>query len=276
MKNKFHYFIALAFTIFLLSGCGGPNTSGPTLAIPTAVLTDTPALVMATATLNPTEVPPTPIPAPTSTTVPPTSGAVRIDFAAGTTSGSVEGELQPGQTQDFLVRASAQQPLMVSTDAFNHDITFSVKGVTDGITLLDASQKLSSWETMLAVTQDYLVQVIGGTSTEKFTLNVITPARITFASGAVSAKETGSTPGGRIVSFVLRASANQNMNITLDAPNLSELLSVYGYQDGQPYLRSAVGLQTFSMKLPSTEDYIIQVVPNAGQDANYTLNITVK
>ena len=283
--NKLPYLISLAACLLLLTACAGP----PTLAIPTLAQTDTPVPtpVMVTATLvpttpapptavPPTAVPPTPTFPPTSTQVPVTSAAVRIKFAAGATSGSVEGELQPGQTQDFLVGASAQQPLLVSTGSLNNDVTFSIKGQTDGKTLSDVSQKLTSWQTMLTVTQDYLIHVSAGASTEKFTLNVITPARITFAPGAVSAKETGTTPGGLIVSYILRASANQTMDITLDASNLSALLSVYGFQDGQPYLRSVVGSQKFNMKLPATQDYVIQVVPNAGQVASYTLNITVK
>jgi hypothetical protein len=165
---------------------------------------------------------------------------------------------------------------MVSTGSYNNDVTFSVTGAKNGQVLLDGSQKLTSWQTMLTETQDYLIRVYAGASAENFTLNVITPARITFAPGAVSATEVGTTPGGLVVSYILRASINQQMDITLDAPNMSALLSVYGYQDGQPYLRSAAGSQTFSMKLPATQDYVIQVVPNAGQVANYSLNITVK
>lgn len=270
----------LAMFVAVLAGCASPGTPAPPTSEPTNTPTALPATATATivppTTVAPTAAPPTPTFVPTPTIIPVTSGPVRIDFAAGTTSTDVVGELQPGQTQDFVVGASAQQPLMVSTSSFHNDVTFSVKGLTDGKTLLDASQKLSSWQTMLTVTQDYLIRVSAGASTEKFTLNVILPARITFAAGAVSVKETGKTVGGRVVSYILRASANQTMNITLDAPNTSALLSVYGFQDGQPYLRSAAGSQTFNMKLPATEDYVIQVVPNAGQIADYSLDITIK
>jgi hypothetical protein len=43
------------------------------------------------------------------------------------------------------------------------------------------------------------------------------------------------------------------------------VLSFYGCQDGQPYLRYVVEQNTFSMVLPATEDYIIQVVPRGGE-----------
>ena len=268
--------------ILVLAGCAAPGTAAPTPVVPTLKPINTPTALPATATaVSPTAVPPTTVPptstfVPTPTVIPVTSGTVRIDFAAGTTSTDVVGELQPGQMQDFVVGAMSQQPLMVSTNSFHNDVTFSVKGLKDGKILLAASEKLSSWQTMLTVTQDYMIRVIAGATTEKFTLNVNLPARISFAAGAISVKETGKTVGGRVVSYILRADANQTMNIALDALNTSALLSVYGFQDGQPYLRSAVGSQTFNMKLPATEDYVIQVVPNAGQEANYSLNITIK
>jgi len=276
-KNaKFKILTVLTLTTLTVLGCGALSTPVPTLAFPTSAPTDTPIIVPTATTVPPTPEPPTAIPptsVPALTSIP---GAVRINFAAGATAGVVTGELQPEEVQNFLVGASAGQPLIVSTGSYNNDVTFSVTGAKDGKTLLDASQKLTSWQTMLIETQDYLIRVYAGASAENFTLNVITPARINFAPGAVSATETGTTPGGLVVSYILRASANQQMDITLEAPNMSALLSVYGYQDGQPYLRSAAGSQTFSMKLPATQDYVIQVVPNAGQVANYSMNITVK
>jgi hypothetical protein len=278
--TKFKTLTVLTVTALTVIGCSALSTPVPTLAVPTSAPTDTPVIVpTATAippTVSPTPEPPTAVP-PTAAPAPtPIPGAVRINFAKGATAGVVSGELQPGEVQNFLVGASAGQPLMVSTGSYNNDVTFSVTGVKDGKTLLSASQKLTSWQTMLTETQDYLIRVYAGASTENFTLNVITPARINFAPGADSVTETGTTPGGLVVSYILRASANQQMDITLDAPNMSALLSVYGYQDGQPYLRSAIGSQTFNMKLPATQDYVIQVVPNAGQVVNYSLNITVK
>ena len=279
--TKFKMLIVLTLTIVIVLACGVLSVPVPTPAFPTSAPTDTPMIVPTATAVPPTSEPPTAVP---PTVIPPTSvpaptsipGAVRIDFATGATAGVVTGVLQPGEVQNFLVGASAGQPLMVSTGSYNNDVTFSVTGAKNGQILLDASQKLASWQTMLTETQDYLIRVYAGASTENFTLNVITPARITFDPGAVSATETGTTPGGLVVSYILRASVNQQMDISLDAPNTSALLSVYGYQDGQPYLRSVVGSQTFSMKLPATQDYVIQVVPNAGQVANYSLNITVK
>lgn len=276
-----------------LSSCNLPGNLSPTpipeLPFPTAEATSAPILLTPTEmTLPPTANAPTASP-PTAeppTAVPPTSappeptaipGAIRINFATGATAGVIEKEIQPGQVLNYLVGASAGQPLMISVNTPNHDVIFSVKGLKDGISLLDASMNLYSWQTMLAVTQDYLIQLKSlGTSTENFSLNVITPARINFEPNAISAIRQGSTPGGWNVSYVLRASANQTMDLTLDAPAGNAVLSMYGYQDGQPYLRYVVEQTSFSMVLPATQDYIIQVVPRAGENANYKLTVTVR
>jgi hypothetical protein len=51
---------------------------------------------------------------------------------------------------------------------------------------------------------------------------------------------------------------------------------MYGYQDGQPYLRYVVEQTAFDMTLPATQDYIIQVVPRAGAVADYDLTVEIK
>lgn len=236
--------------------------ASPTVSIPA---TNTPALATVTSA-----------PVPTHTSAPAANNAVRVKFATGATSGIQDGQLQAGQAQSFLVGAAAGQPLMVSVNSLNNDVTFSVTGVKDGSVLLSAAQKLSSWQTMLTATQDYLIQVYAGASTENFTLSVITPARISFDPGAVSAKLSGSTPGGLNVAYVLRASVGQKMKLDLSTLDSNAVLSMYGYQDGQPYLRYVVEQTDFEFTLPATQDYIIQVVPRAGGVANYILTVEIK
>jgi hypothetical protein len=236
--------------------------ASPTIAIPA---TDTPALATVTSAS-----------APTNTSAPSGSNGTRINFATGATSGLQEGRLGAGQSQRFLVGAAAGQPMLVSVDSLNNDVTFSVTGAQDGKVLLSAAEKTSSWQTMLTKTQDYLIEVYAGASTENFTLNVITPARIQFEPGAVSAKLTGSTPGGLNVAYVLRANAGQKMKLTLSAPKGNAVLSMYGYQDGQPYLRYVVEQTNFEFTLPATQDYIIQVVPRGGEVADYTLTVEIR
>ena len=256
-----------------------PATLSPALPAPTIAAPPTaqPPTAIPPTAVPPTSIPPSALP-PTAVPALPASipGAIRISFEAGATEGIYEGQIQPGQVINFVVGASQGQPLMVTTDCLNHDVSFAVLGLKNGEVLLDSSLKLSSWQAILGATQDYLIQVIGGTSTENFSLNITTPARINFDPGAVSALRQGSTPGGFAVSYILRASLNQQMDIILNAPNGNAVLSIYGYQDGQPYMRSVVESTVFSLKLPATQDYMIQVVPMAGQVAPYSMIVTVK
>jgi hypothetical protein len=306
MKNMFrmlfkHKIIlaTLLITALLGTSCNIPRAqSGPTqvpqLVFPTFPPTVTPEILTATAgaaeaatNVPPSTALPTVIEAPTmtpgtapqpqtgpaATSIP---GGTRISFAPGATAYVAQGTLQPGTPQNFVVRAMQGQPLIVSVESANQDATFSVVGREDGKTLLDVARNLSSWQTILTSTQDYLITIYPGADAENFTLNVIIPARITFQAGTNSANLQGSTPSGLIVSYVLRASAGQQMDINLNSPDGNAVLGVYGYQDGQPYLRSATESTTFSMKLPTTEDYIIQVAPRAGQVASYSMKVTVK
>jgi len=279
--------VILALTAVLMLAC---SVSEVTPTIPPGLISTSVAMTLqaqvpqASPTSQPTAIPPTSTTAPataTATSAPaPTATSqltgVRVDFATGATAGIATGKIAPGGVQNFLVGAAASQPLILSVDSLNHDVTFSVTGRRDGAVLLPASQKLASWQSILATTQDYVVQVHGGASTEDFTLNVIIPARITFDPGAISAQRSGATAGGFIVSYILRATAGQKMKLQLVVPGGNAVLAMYGYQDGQPYLRYVVESTTFDMVLPATEDYIIQIYPRAGEVANYTLNIQVK
>ena len=48
----------------------------------------------------------------------------------------------------------------------------------------------------------------------------------------------------------------------------------YTYTAAHPH--AVTGATTFSFKLPMTEDYIIDIVPNGSMIVNYTLIVTVK
>ena len=304
MKNIFNFTTHQRsfVTIFTLStlvmcACGSiTSTKVPELVFPTTISSPVPQMVTATSVNQapptvalPTKITP-PVPLNTATSIAPTIPApttapaatpivpkpIRINFETGATTGVVENIIQPGEVQNYLVGASQTQPLMVSADSLNHDVTFAILGLSNGKTLLDQADKKSSWRTLLTVSQDYLIQVHGGMSKEKYSLNVTTPARVNFEPGAISASRKGSTPGGYNVAYVLRANANQQMDLSLTASPGIAVLSVYGYQDGTPYLRYVVEQTTFSLKLPGTQDYIIQVVPQAGVDTNYSITFTIK
>lgn len=162
--------------------------------------------------------------------------------------------------------------MIAMVDSPDHDVTMSIKTV-GGTSLLNGGQNLNM---LLPVTEDYYITVFGGASTENFTLNVQIPARIKFALGKTSAILSGKTNGGYVVSYVLFASQNQKMDVNLNGVGSNAALAIYGFSDGQPYLRYVTEQTSFGMKLPSTQDYIIQVFPRAGMTVNYTLVVSVQ
>jgi hypothetical protein len=54
-------------------------------------------------------------------------------------------------------------------------------------------------------------------------------------------------------------------------------LTIYGLTDGSPYARAQNGITDFSMTLPSTQDYIIHVVPHTSSGlVNYKLTVKIQ
>ncbi len=269
-RSLLHLIFPAAIVASLLAGCNLPGQAAPTATFVFPTLTQAPTLGLPT----PTSIPPSPTAsAPTAT---PRPAPIRIDFAAGATAGVKQGTLQAGEIREFVLNALQTQPMIVNLDSPGHDLVLGITGQGSGNVLLDAGKKWNSWEGILPSTQDYLIAVSGGASAEAFTLTVDIPSRIKFNPGATSAQVSGSTPGGLIVSYVIYALANQNMSVDLNVPADRAALTIYGFEDGQPYLRSMMNTTSWSGTLTVAEDYILQIVPNSGQVVNYSMTVTVK
>lgn len=267
---------ALLAIFAAITACAGSNSTIPSPSpndVATVVAATMQALQPPQAT--PTLPPPTIAPTATFPLLPPTPvlpTATRINFASGATAGNVSGTIQPGQTIYYVLNAAQGQPMIAMVDSYNHDVTMSIK-TAGGTSLLNYGQNLNI---LLPVSEDYYFAIIGGASSENFSLSVETPARINFASGKNKATLSGTTTADNVVSYVLYAQQNQHMEVDLNGVGQDAALTVWGFSDGQPYIRSVTGATTFSFKLPMTEDYIIDIVPNGSMVVNYTLIVTVK
>ncbi len=271
--------IALLAIFVAIAACTGSNSAIPTTSphdVATVVAATMEAIqAQATPTSLPPTVSPTPAASPTISFLAPTPvlpAATRINFLADATSGVVTGTIQPGQSLYYVLNAAQGQPMITEVDLPNHDVTMTIK-TAGGTALLTAGQTLN---TTLPVTEDYYFIIQGGASSENFTLTIETPARISFAPGKDNAALTGKTAGGYVISYVLFAQKDQYMDVYLNGVGKNAALTVYGFGDGQPYIRSVSGATTFSMKLPTTQDYIIDIVPTAGMEVNYTLVVYIK
>jgi len=279
--------VMIALGMFAVA-CGSANE--------TSVPGEVEKIVAETMQALPTEIPPTltpfptatllTLPSPSPTSIPPTAtslpaptailpGATRINFAPGATYGIAQGTIPAGGTMNYVLKAQAGQPMLASVGSPNNDVTMTIIA-QNGVTLLPASQKWSNWQGTLPDTQDYYFQIIGGSETQNFTLWVSIPSRIQFSPGAVSATVSGATVNGYIASYVVSAQGGQTMDIQLYPDPNAAALTVWGFSDGQPYMRAQMGSTTFNMQLPSTQDYIIDVVPQGGQEVEFTMSVEIK
>jgi len=170
--------------------------------------------------------------------------------------------------------AGKSQPVLISVDSMNQNFTFSLIG-KDGAVLVPDAQHLTSWQGSLPSAQDYYLKINAGAGGGTFTLGLTIVSRIQFSAGATSATLTGATVNGYPVTYVAHASGGQTMKINLSVPVGTAALTIWGFNNGQPYQRAVSEFTTFNLVLPSTQDYIIVVVPQAGTVVNYSMVVDI-
>lgn len=270
---------AILLTLLSLTACSLPSSAAPTPDVLATSLSGT-LQAMASATGQaPTETQPpaTATQAPPTATNPPatnTAESNRISFAAGATQGVVSGHVNANQTLTYLARAAQNQVLIAMLSTPSGNAVLEIVGA-DGNKLLDASRGWTSFRTVLPKTQDYSFRVIGGSSAQDFTLSVIFAVPVRFASGADSATYEGETAGGYAVTYTVYANRNQDLHAKVNTDPDDAALTIWGFNDGTPYARAQNGVTNFSLDLPETQYYIIEVVPQGGRVIEYELEIEV-
>jgi hypothetical protein len=265
--------MSFVLLLVMLVSCNLPSQVAPATA--------------ATVPLPPTFTPPaqqsspTPLPAtlaPTgavSPTASPTATplARNIIFATGTTAAVETGAIQPNQVQTYTLGARQNQPMILIVNSPNNDVTL---GVTepDGTVLLDPARKYTNWQWLLPKTEQYTIQVYGGATSEDYTLTTKVAQIVNFPSGSSSITLSGSTPKGYVVSYAVSCKANQVMTVSLNVPATTAYLDVFGLATG-PLLSSSGKATSWAGTLPSSQDYVVEVIPAGGQVVNYTLTVSV-
>lgn len=222
---------------------------------------------------------------PTPTPVPGPAPTERINFAPGTISATVNGTVTDPIHRKYLVRAQAGQTLKVVLTSVQPTTSFSVVGVSGGQTLKGLGDGGNSWSGVLPQTQDYLIEIVTlEYSSTAYTLYVevppatspvVTPQRINFAPGAISATVSGSTSAIAPARYVLRANGGQQMNVTLAADNTSAYITVIGPSSGNVAAAGGI-IQNWAGMLPTTGDYIIEVLNPGTGLANFNLTVTIQ
>jgi hypothetical protein len=201
------------------------------------------------------------------------AAATNIVFTPGTTAGVVQGSVQPGQVLTYTLAAEQYQPMILNLESLNYDVTLGVFE-PNGNVLVSSGKKWTHWQWLLPQTGLYTIQVIGGATTEDFTLTAKIPQRINFVPGTGSVTLYGTTVNGYVYSYVLKCNGNQSMTVSLDVPASKAYLDVFGLATGL-LLNQTEKATSWTGVLPQYQDYIIEVIPRNGQLTSYTLTVSV-
>jgi hypothetical protein len=196
-----------------------------------------------------------------------------ITFTPGTTAAVEQGTVQPGQVVTYTLSAGQTQPMILILDSPHYDVTLGVFE-PDGHKLLDPANKWNRWQWLLPKTEVYTIQVIGGASTENYTLTAKVAQLVNFAAGATSITLNGTTVNGYVFSYALSCKAGQTMTLTLNVPSTTAYLDAFGIATGT-LLSSSAKAVTWTGSLPQTQMYVIEVIPANGQVVNYSLTVSV-
>jgi hypothetical protein len=165
--------------------------------------------------------------------------------------------------------------MFVYVASANDDVTVSIE-TEKGTSILSASARQSSWQGSLSEAGDYYLSIHGGASTENFSLTVTVPWRLEFAAGADTATVSGETVAGYNVGYTVYALKGQTMTVGLENLSSKVSLSILGFTDGKHYLRPEDGQKRFQFVLPSTQDYVISIVPMNGLVVSYVMTIKIR
>lgn len=168
----------------------------------------------------------------------------------------------------------------------NELANFDLVGQSDGTPYKRAIYLPASWEGLLPLTQDYLINVSApANTTDSYTLIVavdplpvpeIAPEWIVFPSGGVTATINGTfAAGGDGRSFILSAAQGQTMMIQVTSDAVGAV-SIFIKDSTDRIILSGTDEEPVTLTLPTTGDYIIALyTPGAAPAINYTLTVTI-
>jgi hypothetical protein len=184
----------------------------------------------------------------------------------------LQGTLQPGQVATYTLSAGQAQPLTLIMNSPNNDVTMGVFE-PNGNVLLDPAAKYTRWQMALPATELYTIQVIGGATTESFTLTIKLPLVVSFGSGTNSSTLNGTTVNGYLFSYSFNCAIGQTMSASLNVPSSTAYIDIYGLSSGT-LLSASEQVNNWTGVLPQTQDYIVEVVPVNNLVVNYSLTVS--
>jgi hypothetical protein len=202
-----------------------------------------------------------------------TQSTIPISFSRGTTGTSLSGTLPAGGVMNYIIRASSGQFILVNLSAANNSVRAAIRNNNQTQTLIDRPAGNGYfWVGPLTSTQTYILQLFGSPSATTYTLDVEIPAPIILSAGT-STIMSGNIVNRRGPSYVIKANAGQVLTASLPS-GAGYTLTVYGLQNGQVLQQAASGASSYSGILPTTQDYVLQVV-SSNVSASFNMNVAL-
>jgi hypothetical protein len=196
----------------------------------------------------------------------------RITFAPDATSVTLQGSVEGHSYFAYVINLQAGQVLDVSSDLPDTSMGLSIYGVGGNVIKSGASG--ASFRGKVPMTQDYIIDLLGGPQTASYNLNVVVAQRITFAVGGTSATLTGAIKAHESHFYVVGGAAGQTLSVTF-TPAGGAKMSIYGLDGNVLWSGMGEGTQ-FTGKLPTAQDYYIVFQAGDGPVAQFQLVVTIK
>jgi hypothetical protein len=170
------------------------------------------------------------------------------------------------------VQATAGQPMILILESPHYDV---VLGVYDpnGNELASPSKMWSHWQWQMPMTGLYTIEVVGGYTTENYTLTVKLGQMVHFGSDSDTITLKNYTTSGLVHSYAIHATAGQVLTASL-SDSSDAYLDIYGISSGA-LLSPSDKESSWKGELPDTGIYVIEVVPYNYEEVYYTLTLTI-
>lgn len=214
-------------------------------------------------------------PTATFTAVPGTPVApTRIGLLYGATSAVVAAHLGQGESQMYVVRGRQAQPMLVSLDSTEANTSLSI--MSQGGTFFLRPGVSSSWRGTLPQSGDYYLGVHSSATPTDYQLSVQLVTPIRFKEGESAATVSGTIPQGTTATYCVFALKTSNLVVTLSGAGADAVIGIVGFVDAVTYLSSSDQRTSYNLKVPVTQDYILEIVPRLNQRIPYVLDVRVE
>jgi hypothetical protein len=215
-----------------------------------------------------------------------TAAFTRVRFAHGTTSGILDDSLAPDRDRGYLLGALQGQVMLAHAIVWTApggaeppEVRVRVYRAHDGAELGSPGGSGPLWFGHLPGTGDYVIRVsaphdrgIG------YTLAVQIPRRLVLDRGHPTTEVSARAPSRAPVDFLVTGEQGKILQAELrGSPERGEAptLHIYGLDDGVQLAPLPERRRRWSGALPSTQDYIVSVVP-ARADDQYDLVVGLR